>query len=280
MRVDGGWDRMLNSTRTDQWRAASECDGPPCSGRLIEAREIRLSELMSALSVALDITQGHPEGHCMRTALVGMRLADEVHLSPTDRSALFYALLLKDLGCTSNAAKITYLFGADDHRVKRSIRMIDWTRAGDNLKNCWRHCASGGSALDKLLRIAAMVRTGTAGAKRLSKVRCERGAEIARMLQLPEATAQAILDLDEHWNGAGHPGGIAGDEISLLGRICCLAQTIEVFFTTHGLGAAIEVVRERRGRWFDPQLVDALQAFKHDVRVSGLDWPLATSWKN
>jgi putative nucleotidyltransferase with HDIG domain len=220
---------------------------------------------MSALSVALDITQGHPEGHCMRTALIGMRLADEVRLSLEDRSALFYALLLKDVGCSSNAAKITYLFGADDRPVKRSIRMIDWTRARDNLKNCWQQCSAGGSTLDKLLRIAAMARSGPAGAKRLSKIRCERGAEIARMLLLPEATARAILDLDEHWNGAGHPCGIAGEEISLLGRICCLAQTIEVFFTTHGLGAAIDVARQRRGRWFDPHLVDALEAFKHDA---------------
>src|SRR6185295_10506804 len=99
----------------------------PC-GRLIEARQIRLSEIISALSVALDITQGQPEGHCMRNALIGMRLADELRLSAGDRSALFYALLLKDLGCSSNAAKITYLFGADDRLIKRSARMIDWTK--------------------------------------------------------------------------------------------------------------------------------------------------------
>src|SRR6478735_9357603 len=98
--------------------------------RLIVSDEIRFSEIISALSVALDITQGNPEGHCMRTALIGMRLADELRLESGERAALFYALLLKDLGCSSNAAKISYLFGADDLRVKRTARMIDWTKGG------------------------------------------------------------------------------------------------------------------------------------------------------
>src|SRR5262245_41740730 len=115
-------------------RAGSICDDndvlssvvcPPRKGRLIQSTEIRFPEIIDALSVAIHIPQGHPEGHCMRTAMIGMRIAEELQLPSADASALFYALLLKDLGCSSNAAKIVYLFGADDHLVKRSVRMID-----------------------------------------------------------------------------------------------------------------------------------------------------------
>jgi putative nucleotidyltransferase with HDIG domain len=250
-------------------------EAPPTSPRLIVATEIRFSEIISALSVALDITQGHPHGHCMRSALVGMRLAEELRLSTVDRSALFYALLLKDLGCSSNAAKMAYLFGADDHLVKRSTRLVDWTNAGENIKHCWKQCAPGGSIVDKLLRMGAMVRCGAEGARKIAEIRCERGADIARMLHLPEATANAILDLDEHWNGRGNPRGLKGSEISLLGRICCLSQTVEVFFTTYGLEAAIDVAQQRRGQWFDPQLVDALIGLKGETafwsRLAGDD---------
>jgi putative nucleotidyltransferase with HDIG domain len=232
--------------------------------RLIVADEIRFSEIVSALSVALDITQGHPPGHCMRTAMIGMRLADELGLSKDDRGALFYALLLKDLGCSSNAAKMAYLFGADDQLVKRTGRMIDWTKPGQCFKHCWQQCTPGGNAIEKLLKIAAIVRLGPKGAKKIAEIRCERGADIARRLHLPEATARAIFDLDEHWNGRGNPNGLKGNEISLLGRICCLAQTVEVFFTAYGLSSALDVARQRRGQWFDPQLVDALLAIQHD----------------
>ncbi|HEY2895160.1 MAG TPA: HD domain-containing phosphohydrolase, partial [Pirellulales bacterium] len=238
---------------------------PPASGRLIEGTEIRFSEIIAALSVALDITQGHPEGHCMRTALIGMRLAEELRLPPADHSALFYALLLKDLGCSSNAAKIAYLFGADDQLVKRSARMIDWTKPAQALHHCWQNCSPGGTTLEKLMKIAAIARMGKKGGQKIAEIRCERGANIARMLRLPEATARAIYDLDEHFNGGGNPCGLKGEAISLLGRICCLAQTVEVFFSTYGLEAALDVARQRQGQWFDPQLVDALLAAKSDA---------------
>jgi putative nucleotidyltransferase with HDIG domain len=233
--------------------------------RLIAAEKIRFSEIIAALSVALDITQGHPPGHCMRTALIGMRLADQLRLSTVDSSALFYALLLKDLGCSSNAAKMAYLFGADDQLVKRSARMIDWTKPSQCLKHCWKHCAPEGNTVEKLLKIAAIARLGAKGGRKIVEIRCERGAEIARMLLLPESTAQAIYDLDEHWNGRGNPRGLQGEEITLLGRICCLAQTVEVFFMAYGMESAMDVARQRRGEWFDPQLVDALLTFKDDA---------------
>ena len=63
------------------------------------------------------------------------------------------------------------------------------------------------------------------------------------MLGLPEAAAEAIYALDEHWDGKGHPRGLAGDEIPLLARILCLAQTVEVF-----LAAARPRRRVPRGR--------------------------------
>jgi putative nucleotidyltransferase with HDIG domain len=178
-------------------------------------------------------------------------------------------MLLKDLGCSSNAAKMAYLFGADDHAVKRSIRLIDWTKPIQCLKNGWSQCSPNGSPLEKLLKMAAMLRSGPEGARKLSEIRCERGADIARMLHLPESTARAIFELDEHWDGRGTPQGLQGEKISLLGRICCLAQTVEVFFSAFGLNSAIEVAVERRGKWFDPQLVDALIAFQRDSAFWG-----------
>jgi putative nucleotidyltransferase with HDIG domain len=237
----------------------------PYSQPLITATEIRFSEIVSALSVALDITQGHPQGHCMRTALVGMRLAEELHLPPADCSALFYALLLKDLGCSSNAAKISYLFHADDHRVKRSTRMTDWTKPVRCLSHCWSNSAPDGRLWERVLKMLAVMWKGKKAGRRISEIRCERGAEIARMLKLPEATARAIHDLDEHWDGRGTPRGFKGEEISLLGRICGLAQTVEVFFSEHGLPSACDVIEKRRGRWFDPDLVDALLSFRRDA---------------
>jgi len=58
----------------------------------------------------------------------------------------------------------------------------------------------------------------------------------------PEETAQAIRDLDEHWDGSGY---LEGEEIPLLARISCLAQTVEVFYTTFGPARAAPNHHER-----------------------------------
>jgi HD-GYP domain-containing protein (c-di-GMP phosphodiesterase class II) len=57
----------------------------------------------------------------------------------------------------------------------------------------------------------------------------------------------------KHWDGRGHPAGVAGDSIPLLSRIALLAQTIEVHLSD-GVDSALDIVRRRRGRWFDPEL--------------------------
>jgi HD-GYP domain-containing protein (c-di-GMP phosphodiesterase class II) len=219
--------------------------------------DLRLSEVMAALSHALDISDGHPAGHATRTCLIGMRLADNLELEPADRSALFYGLLLKDLGCSSNAARLSSLYGADDHVAKRNAKRIDQTRLPEALAYIVRN--SGG--VRDLLRVLA---AGARTMREVTETRCERGAEIARMLELPEATAQTIYSIDEHWDGKGHPHGLAGEEIPVLARIACLAQTTEVFVREFGLEAALEMAGKRSGRWFDPALVMILRSFGSD----------------
>ena len=93
-----------------------------------EAREVRLSEVLSGLSYALDLTEGHPRGHSARSCLIGMRIARELGLPPERQSDLFYALLLKDAGCSSNAARVSQLFGGSDQEAKHDVWLRDWRK--------------------------------------------------------------------------------------------------------------------------------------------------------
>jgi putative nucleotidyltransferase with HDIG domain len=94
----------------------------------------------------------------------------------------------------------------------------------------------------------------------LTKIRCERGASIARRIGLSEETAEAIHGLDELWNGEGHPYGFRGEDIPRLSRIMSLAQAVEVFARARGSQAALDVARARSGHWYDPQMVLALES--------------------
>jgi putative nucleotidyltransferase with HDIG domain len=226
--------------------------------------DIRLSEIVAALSHALDVTEGQPMGHAERSCLIGLRLADATGLDPELRSSLFYALLLKDAGCSTTSAMTAELFGSDELRVKREGRLVDPKRPAQSLRYLNRTIAPGAPLRTRARHLRALVAMGVDGARQLGAMRCERGANIARSIDLDEDAARAIHELDEHWDGHGYPAGLAGEAISPLARIICLAQAMEVFWQQDGAPAACAVARERRGTWFEPALVDALAAFEHD----------------
>jgi HD-GYP domain-containing protein (c-di-GMP phosphodiesterase class II) len=236
----------------------------PASNARSEPPVVRLSEVIAAMSTALDLTEGQPAGHAARSCVIGMKLADKLGLDHVDRSSLYYALLLKDLGCSSNAAKISYLFGADDRTVKRHVKVVDWARAQENVRFAWQQVRPGASSWHRLLQMATMALRGSGATRQLIKTRCDRGAQIARDLGFPPATVEAIRQLDEHWDGQGHPLGIRGEAISIHARILSLAQSVEVFAREFGVAAACDMASERSGRWFDPQLVQLLLALRSD----------------
>jgi len=39
---------------------------------------VKLSTVLSAMSYALDLTEGQPQGHASRSCLIGMRIAEEL----------------------------------------------------------------------------------------------------------------------------------------------------------------------------------------------------------
>ncbi len=226
---------------------------------------VPLSRVVGALSFALDITEGEPPGHAVRGCAIGMRIAAELGLDDDARSDLFYALLLKDAGCSANSAKMAALFGADDHVAKRTSKRVDWSGKLPAFLWSVRTVAPGDGIRARLQRLNA-IRTEGEVTRALMRARCDRGAEIVRMAGFTAGTAEAIRGLDEHWDGGGQPRGARGEEIPLAARILCLSQTTEIFHRAGGVRAAWAVARRRRGRWFDPALVDALGAFRDDSR--------------
>ncbi|HEY1478613.1 MAG TPA: HD domain-containing phosphohydrolase [Gaiellales bacterium] len=227
----------------------------------------RLSEVLAALSHALDLTEGQPVGHAVRTCMLGLRIADQLGLSDDDRNALFYALLLKDAGCSSSSARMSQLFGVDDLLLKQEGKMVDWSRPADVLRFVSRHSSGGGSPLRKVVRVGSVAKSLKSEGQAIVETRCERGANVVRGLDLPEAAAVAVRELDEHWDGSGQPYGLHGDAISIVGRVGCIAQNAELFLAAGGRDAMREMIGARRDRWFDPEIADALLQIPGDDPV-------------
>ncbi len=223
-------------------------------------QSVPLSSVLGALSHALDLTEGQPPGHCMRACWIGFQIGQYLGLSDSVLWELYYTHLLKDAGCSSNAERLCELYANDDGVTKRDFSRIDT----DSLKQLSRfvltHAAPGARLSERLARIMHLLRHGERLADELVITRCERGAAVARQLGFPESVAEAVRNLDEHWDGNGRPARLAGERIPLGSRIALAAQVADVFYQAGGHEAARKELRRRRGTWFDPRVVDAFCA--------------------
>jgi putative nucleotidyltransferase with HDIG domain len=89
------------------------------------------------------------------------------------------------------------------------------------------------------------------------------GYNLVSRIDFPWPVADIVRQHHERYDGSGYPHGLAGEEIRLEARIVTVADVVEAI--THrrpyraalGIEVAVAALRERRGQWYDPQVVDA-----------------------
>ena len=68
----------------------------------------------------------------------------------------------------------------------------------------------------------------------------------------------------EKWDGSGYPEGLKGEDIDICGRITALADVFDALASERcykpawPLEKVLDLLREERGKHFDPALVDIL----------------------
>jgi putative nucleotidyltransferase with HDIG domain len=221
-------------------------------------KNIRIAQIVAALSQALDITEGQPKGHAARSCWIAISIGEALGLSSAEMSDLYYAALLKDLGCSSNAARVCAHYITDDLVLKREFKKLDGSLP-KVLAFVLTHSGMEASMAEKFRSIVSTLRDGKEIVREIIDTRCQRGAEIARQLWFSEVVAQTILSLDEHWDGSGNPQKLKEKQIPRFSQIALLAQVVDVFFTGEGRETATNEIAARRGTWFDPELVDVFK---------------------
>ncbi|WP_433384706.1 HD domain-containing phosphohydrolase [Actinoplanes sp. CA-142083] len=205
-----------------------------------EPGEVRLLEVLAALSLATDLGMGQPLGHALRCALIAGGIADELSRPAADRAATCYTALVRYVGCTSDAAEVARFAGDE---IALAAAVAPWVMGDAEQEE--RAAGVPGTPAAKAAAMAA---------------HCEAaGLLVARLPLGPEMVA-AVRGGFARWDGAGYPPGLAGEEIPLPARIAIVARDVELWSRTGGPAAAVEVARERRGRAYDPRVVDAFCA--------------------
>jgi len=234
---------------------------------------IRVAELMASLSLATDLGLGQPLEHALRICLSALELASRLGCSPKESSDVYYVALLEHVGCTGAAPYIASWVGGDEIHFHSGVQVLGPVpEPAEDLRWTVRRFADD-RPLPERARLLARMLAGAKGRVALMAADlCEGATLLARRLQMPNEVALALGQLMERWDGKGVPGEAAGEEISRPLRIVRVAHDFVAVAEASDREAAIAALRRRRGRGYDPAIVDAALA-EPDALVRAADVP-------
>ncbi|HEY2309790.1 MAG TPA: HD domain-containing phosphohydrolase [Gaiellaceae bacterium] len=218
--------------------------------------EVRLAELVAALSLGVDLGFGQPMEHVLRQCLIALSLADRIGLEEDERSTVYYTALLVNVGCHSDAHEQAKWFGDeialksgkyDERGVRAALALVGLVGSGNpplhRVRVGLEFAVSGRHDLDGMIaRHAALARA------------------LAERLGLPVEVQKSVGSSYEQWDGKGWPGELAGDQIPVAARLSQFAEFVEVAHRVGGIDAALALAERRAGSQFDPALTEVLCA--------------------
>ncbi len=230
--------------------------------------EVRLAELVAALSLGVDLGFGQPMEHVLRECMIALRLADRIGLEEDERSTVYYTALLVNVGCHADAHEQAKWFG-DDIALKSGKYDGDFR----SLRAAAATMSLVGSGNPPLHRFRVGLEFAISGRRDLDGMVARHSAvarALAERLGLPESVQEAVGASYEQWDGKGWPGGLAGDRIPLAARLAQFAEFVEVAHRLGGIDAGVTLADRRAGRQFDPALSAALRADPEGI-LGGVD---------
>jgi len=214
---------------------------------------VRSAELVAALSLATDLGTGQPMEHALRTCVLATRLGELAGAGKAELQATYEVALLHSLGCTADAHEAAILYG-DDIAVRAGYATVDGARPGQVLGFLGRYAGAGSPPLRRARLLAGALAEGPARPRRAFAAHCEVAMRLAARLGLGQDVQHGLGFVFERWDGKGYPAGAAGEVIPLPVRLVHLARDADIFHAAGGLEAVGQLLAERAGTAFDPEL--------------------------
>ena len=233
-----------------------------------ERGQVRLAELVAALSLGVDLGFGQPMEHVLRQCTIALRLAERMGLTEDERLVVYYTALLINVGCHSDAHEQAKWFGDDiafkatkyDHE-QRSIRAAAATM---------RLMGSGNPPLHRFRVGLEFAVSGHHDFDGMIARHSALARNLAERLGLPDAVQRAVGASYEQWDGRGWPGELKGPAVPIAARLAQIAEFVEVAHRIGGVEAAAALARRRAGSQYDPELSRLIWANAGEI-LGGLD---------
>ncbi|HUB75581.1 MAG TPA: HD domain-containing phosphohydrolase [Solirubrobacteraceae bacterium] len=214
-----------------------------------------LVELLGALSLTTDLGAGVPFEKGLRTCAVAARLSDALELELDDRRAVYFAALLRSLGCTAHSSAFAELFD-DDVAIQRELKVFDV--ADPDIVSAQRARFSVWAGTSRAAELADRFASEVpAHGAELATGSCEVSAALGARLGLPDGAIAALDEVYERYDGKGFPTGRGGERLTVAARVVHVAEQAVVNHYDGGSPAAAREVARRAGGHLDPEVCDA-----------------------
>ncbi len=243
-------------------------DGSTSSRGAAAPVQVRLADLVAALSLGVDLGFGQPMEHVLRQCLIALRLAERIGLDDEERSVVYYTALLVNVGCHSDAHEQAKWFGDDIE-----LKALKYDHEFRSLRGALASLRLVGSGNPPLHRFRVGFEFAVSGHRDLDGMIAQHAAlacSLAGEIGLPPAVQDAVGSSYEQWDGRGWPGKLSGEQVPIAARLAQLAEFTEVAHRLGGTEAVVALARKRAGSQFDPALSALLCDCVQDV-FGGLD---------
>jgi HD-GYP domain-containing protein (c-di-GMP phosphodiesterase class II) len=101
-----------------------------------------------------------------------------------------------------------------------------------------------------------------------------RGGEILSSFKSLDGVGEGALYHHERYDGKGYPAGLAGEDIPLIARLICVADSVDAMNTDRvyrrrlAKEKIIEELETNKGRQFDPKAADVMLGLIKDGKLN------------
>jgi HD-GYP domain-containing protein (c-di-GMP phosphodiesterase class II) len=226
--------------------------------------EVRTAEVIGALCLATDIAMGFPFEHGLQSTVFAIRLADSLGVDPETASQVYYGCLMFYAGCTADAEISAELF--EDGALLTHFNPVVFGTAAQTMAGVVRALASSArTPPGKAFRVATTLPRAVRGHQQHVTAMCEVAAMLSNRLGVPPAVGGLFDHFAERWDGKGQPGVLRGLAIPLPLRVIHVARDAALQRMIGGDQYAANVVRQRAGGAFDPEIAGRLAQEADDI---------------
>ena len=225
------------------------------TSRIAPVDRLRLADVLSAFSMVADLGYALPPESAMRSCLIATDLAGRLGLSNQEARDTFYTALLLHVGCLTFAHEMSAAFG-DDRRANAAGARTNFADPREIFMTLIPETTREMNLTARVRAAAFIITRGRGFGRRFDTSNCEVARETARRIGLPDSVQRSLYHVHEWWDGRGVPRGIEGDEIPISSRIARLATDADLFHELGGTDLAVDELKRRAGKIFDPAVAD------------------------